>query len=603
VTGSPTPFLRQNRMTVKPMAESPNKQSETLLTTWLNERKSLAGRALQAAVVLGLLSGFLLILQAWLLARVLGAVIIDHARLSHVMPWLLMMLVLFLGRALLAWLSEQAAFLASARIKEDIRSRLIRHLQALGPRYLYGKQSGDLASCVLEGVEALEPYYAKYLPQLSLSALVPLAVLAFVLPADWQAALVLLMTGPLIPLFMVIIGRGAERLNQRQWLKLARMSGHFLDVLQGLTTLKLFNVSRREAEVIGRISEDYRRTTMSVLRVAFLSSMALEFFATLSIAMVAVLLGFRLLWGSVQFPEAFFILFLAPEFYMPLRKLGASYHARMEAVGAAQGIVAVLNTPLPREPDRGRSLLELEQLNVEFDQVRFSYDGDRPALAGVSLRLAEEETVALVGPSGSGKSTVARLLLGFIRPAEGLIRVNEVPLHELSERQWLEHVAWVPQRPRMFCGTVADNIRLGRRGADLDSVMRAARQAQAHSFIARLPQGYDTRLGEGGRTLSGGERQRIAIARAILKDAPLVILDEATANLDPESQEKLKAAIIRLSVGRSVLMIAHRLPVVSQAERIIVLAQGRVVEEGSHTALIARGGLYARLVGICEGGA
>jgi ATP-binding cassette subfamily C protein CydD len=347
---------------------------------------------------------------------------------------------------------------------------------------------------------------------------------------------------------------------------------------------------------MARISDDYRRSTMSVLRVAFLSALALEFFATVSVALVAVVLGFRLLWGDMPFFPAFFVLLLAPEFYLPLRRLGTFYHARMDAIGAAEGIVEILTTPAPKSPGGAATLETPREIAIDLQGVRFSYDSAQMALDGISLRINPFETIALVGPSGAGKSTLATLLLRFIHPDAGTVRVNGTDLKELADDYWLQHVAWVPQQPRIMHGTVAENIRLGRSCADLEEVAEAARLAQAKRFIERLPQGYHTLLGEGGRNLSGGERQRIAIARAFLKDAPLVVLDEATANLDLDSEALVREAIRRLASGRTLVMIAHRLSTVTEANRIVVLDRGRIVEEGSHTDLLDRGGLYTRLV-------
>jgi ATP-binding cassette subfamily C protein CydD len=563
---------------------------------WLGEWKALTHHVISASVILRLLSAFLFIVQAWFLARVVHGLVIDRLGLSQALPWMWLLLAVFLLRAFLAWLSEQASFLASARVKETIRNRLVRHVHALGPEYLYGKRTGDLANTLIDAVEALEPYYARYLPQASLAALVPLCMLVFVLGVDSRSALVLAISGPLIPLFMIIIGKGAERLNQKQWKKLAWLSAHFLDVIQGLTTLKLFNVSREEAKVVAQVSDEYHHSVMAVLRVAFLSSLALEFCSTLGVAMVAVLLGFRLLWGGIDFQSAFFVLLLAPEFFLPLRKLGASYHARMEAIGAAQGIVAVLNTPVSI-PTRGTKTLKTEGgLHVVFQDVRFAYEGNRVALSGFNLRINPAETLALVGPSGSGKSTVSYLLLNFLRAQKGTITVNGTNLYDLAEDHWLSNVAWVPQRPHMFHGTIGENIRLGRPDADMDRVIEAARRAGADAFIRDLPLGYETPIGEGGRALSGGQRQLITIARAFLKDVPLMILDEATANLDPETQEQTQKALAALAHGRSALIIAHRLSTVRMADRIATLIGGRVVEEGSHEELLALEGPYSRMI-------
>ncbi|MEJ2061053.1 MAG: ABC transporter transmembrane domain-containing protein, partial [Gammaproteobacteria bacterium] len=301
---------------------------------WLKTRQASVRRELMLAVGVGLFGGLLLIVQAHYLGRIVNAVVIERHALHSVLPWLGMLLVVFAARFVVAWAVEEIAARAAVKIKVGLRDELYGRVTALGPTRLAAERSGELANTLVDGVEAMDAYFARYLPQMSLAALIPLAILAFVFPEDWVSGLILIITAPLIPFAMFLIGKGTEALNQKQWRKLARMSAHFLDMLQGITTLKLFNASRHEAEVIARISDDYRKATMSVLRVAFLSSLALEFFATVSIALVAVLIGFRLMWGDMDFQNGFFVLLLAPEFYLPLRNMGTYYHSRMEAIGA-----------------------------------------------------------------------------------------------------------------------------------------------------------------------------------------------------------------------------------------------------------------------------
>jgi len=564
---------------------------------WLRSLGRSADGPLRLAVALGTLGGLLLIPQAWLLAQALSAGVLGGAGLAQILPWMWPLPAIFLLRFALALTGERVAVRAATLIKEKLRADLFRHLQALGPAYARGRASGELAVAALEAVEALEPYYARYLPQLALVALIPLAILAFVFPQDWVSALVLLLSAPLIPLFMVLVGSGAERLNQRQWHKLARMSARFLDALQGLTTLKLFNASRREADLIARISEDYRHSTMAVLRVAFLSALVLEFFATVSIALVAVLIGFRLLRGEMGFEAGLFILLLAPEYYLPLRSLGAHYHARMEAIGAAARIVEVLEAPLPPRAAGGASRPALGRaIGIRFEDVHYAYEPGREALRGASFALEPGRLTALVGPSGAGKSTALNLLLGFVRAQRGRVLIDGHDLAALDPEYWLRHVAWVPQRAHLFEGSISDNIRLGDPAVGPEAVRAAARQAHADAFIERLPLGYDTPLGERGQNLSGGQVQRIALARAFLKDAPVVLLDEATASLDPDSEALIGAAIARLARNRTLLVVAHRLRTVRAAHGIVVLDAGRVLEQGSHATLARGGGLYARML-------
>ncbi|MCG6940092.1 MAG: thiol reductant ABC exporter subunit CydD [Thiohalocapsa sp.] len=580
----------------------------------LKAQKSLAARWLGLTVALGLGGGVLIILQAWLLAHVIDAVVFAGAGLTAVAPWLWPLLGIFLLRAGISWAGEQTAFRAAGAVKLALRDRVVRHMQALGPAWLAGQRSGALSEDLTRGIDGLQDYYARFLPAMSLTMLIPLAILLVVMPLDWLSGLVMLFTAPLIPFFMILIGQSVESVNQRQWKQLARMGAHFLDVIQGLTTLKLFNASRREAAVIARISDDYRHSTMQVLRLAFLTSAVLEFFSTLGIAIVAVFIGFRLYHLDLPVPDmltppqvsffaGFFVLLLAPEFYLPLRSLGTHYHGRMEAIAAAERLAAILDTPLPERPSAPAPLPPDARFAVQFEDVHFRYEAGREALAGVSLRIAPRERIALVGPSGAGKTTLASLLLGFVRPTRGRILVDGQDLNHLDLDDWRRRLAWVPQSPRLFAGSIRDNIRLGQPDADDAAVRAAAERAFAAEFIEALPNGYDTEVGERGAGLSGGQIQRIALARAFLRDARLVVLDEATASLDPASEAAVQRAVDALAVGRSMLVIAHRLATVRDADRILVIDGGRVVEQGDHATLTARDGPYRRMVRLLEAAA
>ncbi len=548
-------------------------------------------------MAIGLCAGLLLIGQAWLFARIVNAVVFQQATLTAVMPWLWSLLGLFLLRAGLAWASEQAAFHAAVQVKLAIRVQLYQHVQQLGPAWLSGERSGEVINTLDEGVEALQDYYARYLPAMALMTLVPLSILVFVFASDWLSALIMLGTAPLIPLFMILIGKGTEKRNQQQWQEMARMSAHFLDVIQGLTTLKLFNASRREVQMVAQLSEAYRKGTMSVLRIAFLSSFVLEFFATVSIAIVAVLIGFRLFWGEMDFFYGFFVLLLAPEFYLPLRNMGTQYHARMQAIAAAERMVDILNTPIPTTPQTSTEQLALLTCpSIHLQNVSFTYPDGRTALNALDLSVHAGETLALVGASGAGKTTLINLLMGFLPLQSGKILINDTPLTAINPDSWRQQLAWLPQKPQLFPGSVADNIRLGQPEASMAAVQQAARQAQADEFISALPQGYATLIGEAGQGLSGGQVQRIALARAFLKDAPLVILDEATANLDLHSEARIQTALNQLTTGRSVIMIAHRLRTVRNADRIAVLDQGRITRSGTHEELLATCPRYQQML-------
>ena len=565
-------------------------------------RGARAARAdLALTVGLGLLAGIVLVGQARVLSRVISQAFLDGRSLSDLASLLVVLVALALVRAALAWATELTAQRAAGQVKGDLQDRLSAHLLALGPIYTRGERSGELANTVVEGIEALDAYIRHYVPQVALAALVPAALLLLIFPLDWVSGLVLLLTAPLIPVFMVLIGNQADAMTKRQWLSLSRMSAHFLDALQGLTTLKLLGRSREQIQVVAQISDRYRQTTMGVLRVTFLSALVLEMVATIGTAIVAVGIGLRLLYGRLEFEQALFVLLLAPEFYLPLRLLGARFHAGMSGVAAAQRIFQILEIPAtvssfrPEKPVSEDSAL---RGSLCFDGIHYAYEaGQRPALNGLSFEILPGQKVALVGPSGAGKTTAAYLLLRFIEPDRGTITVGGRPLSDIPPPTWRAQVAWVPQNPYLFYGTVAENIRLARPEAGLEEVMLAARQANAHLFIDTLPQGYDTLVGERGARLSGGEAQRIALARAFLADAPLLILDEATANLDPHTEALVQEATTSLLRDRTALIIAHRLGTVRGADQILVMDGGRIVQRGSHDLLVQQEGLYRRLIG------
>jgi len=582
-------------------------------------KETLSARlALILTVTLGTVAGIVLVGQAFYLSRIVSRVFLDSASLADVQRLLLMLVGLSLARAGLVWSSQVTAQHVASRIKVDLRARLTAHLLALGPAYTQGERSGELTNTAVEGIETLNAYFSQYLPQLAMAALVPLTILIFVFPLDLTSGLVLLLTAPLIPVFMVLIGNMADAMTKRQWSSLSRMSAHFLDVLQGLTTLKILGRSREQIEIIAFISDRFRLTTMSVLRVAFLSALVLELVATLSIAVVAVQVGLRLLYGFLDFEQAFFVLILAPEFYLPLRLLGTRFHAGMSGAAAAKRIFEVLETPPPIATANGRPSTAETFLDppsasqtiqpshhpttIRFSDVHYAYEaGERPALNGISFAISAGEKVAVVGPSGAGKSTIAHLFLRFIDPTQGAITVSGLPLAEIDLAAWRAQLAWVPQSPYLFHGSIADNIRLARPEAELEEVIQAAYQARADNFIAALPQGYDTIIGERGARLSGGQAQRVALARAFLKDAPYLILDEATANLDPELEIQIQAAIEQLTHGRSTLIIAHRLSTIRTADKILVLNHGQIVETGTHDSLLHQRGLYRQLVAAYQG--
>ncbi|MEU5007254.1 MULTISPECIES: thiol reductant ABC exporter subunit CydD [Streptomyces albidoflavus group] len=522
---------------------------------------------LAAVVVLGALGAGLVIAQAMLLAELIVSSFEQRFDTGDLTTPLLLLVAVALGRALVSWLTELAAHRASAAVTSELRMRLVERAGQLGPGWLGDRRTGSLIALATRGVDALDDYFARYLPQLGLAVVVPVAVLARIVTEDWVSAAIIVVTLPLIPLFMALIGWATQSRMDRQWGLLSRLSGHFLDVVAGLPTLKIFGRAKAQAESIRRITHDYRRATLRTLRIAFLSSFALELLATLSVALVAVTIGMRLVHGDMDLYTGLVILVLAPEAYLPLRQVGAQYHAAAEGLAAAEEVFAVLETPVPH---RGTQAPPAGAL--AFEGVTVRYPGrDAPAVREATFTVEPGETVALVGPSGCGKTTLLQAALGFVAPAEGRVTVGRTDLAEVDREQWHQRIAWVPQRPQLFAGTVAENVRLARPDASEAEVARALEQAGAREFVAGLPAGAETELGEDGAGLSAGQRQRVALARAFLADRPVLLLDEPTASLDGASEEAVVEAVRRLAVGRTVLLVVHRPALLAVADRVVRL--------------------------------
>lgn len=568
-------------------------------TTWLREQSRPVRRLLRAGIAAGAAQAVAMCAGAWLVAHVLAEAIFAARPLGELWPALAALPLLAVARFALALLQRHVTFEAGARVSAGMRLSLEQRLRRLGPRWAAQQSSGDMVTRLVDGVDALIPYYAGYLPQVALAALIPLVILLVVLLADPWSALVLLLTAPLIPLFMVLVGHAAEQASQRRWLRLRRMGARFMDALSGLTTLRLLRATTREQALLAATGEAYRQETMAVLRIAFLSALVLEFFATVSIAVLAVLIGFRLMWGTLGFEPGLFVLLLAPELFMPLRALGTQRHRRMEAAAAAEDLIALLAipddeasascAPAPREFAAAR-------VGVAFEQVGFGYAPDRQVLHDLAFDLEAGAQLTVVGTSGSGKSTLFHLLMGFAAPQGGRILINGEDLTTLAPAAWRRHIAWVPQRVHVFHGTLRDNLLIAAPQADARQLDRAVQAAALVPVIARLPQGLDTPLGEHGQGLSGGERQRLALARAWLRDAPLLLLDEPTQHLDAATAAVVDRALARLGEGRTVIRIAHRLDTIAADEQVAVMAEGRIVEAGTASALGAAQGAFARLL-------
>ncbi len=532
---------------------------------------------------LGVVAAFLVLAQAVLLARV-AARGFDGASLEAVATPLVLLLGVVAARAIAAWGFEVAGRRAAVEVGSQLRLELVESRLRGRTGALDGVQSAEVATAAVAGVDALETTFARYLPQVILALVVPVAVLVLVASIDPIAAGVMLVTLPLVPVFMWLLGRYTEHRARERWQALALLSTHFLDVVRGLPTLRAFNRGGAQAQRIGEVSGEYRRATMGTLRVAFLSGTVLELAATLGIALVAVVVGVRLVEGGIGFEAALTVLVLAPELYLPLRNLAAQFHASADGRAVAERMLGLVEES---QSTSTGSLAPPSPLDgpIRFEGVSYTYPAREGAvLDELELELAPGETVALVGPSGGGKSTIAALLLGLAEPTGGRITVVGRDLATLDVAAWRTCVGWVPQRPTLFRGTVAENIGLGNPSADQARIVQAAELAGAHDFVSALPLGYATPVGDGGRRLSTGQVRRLALARAFLRDPALLILDEPTADLDPESVAVVAAAVEHLRVGRTVLLIAHRPELAATADRIVLLEGGRPLE---HTAAVA----------------
>jgi len=562
---------------------------------------------LVVTVALGLAGTALILAQAGLLAHALATAARGEVA-GALAGTLIALLIVVLMRAAVSYGGEVTALRAAATVKSQLRSALTARALRLGPGWLGSQRAGEIATLSTRGLDGLDSYFARYLPQLVLGVLVPIAVLARVAAADWISAVVIAVTLPLIPVFAVLVGWHTKAQTRRQWRLLAILGGHFLDVVEGLPTLKVFGRARAQEAVIAKVTDDYRRTTMATLRVAFLSALVLELAAAVATALVAVEVGLRLLYGHLGYETALLVLLLTPEAFLPLRAVGAQFHASMEGAAAAGRAFEILDTPVPDGPT-GRAApptvtaaaptvtaaaptvtADLRVAEIRLSGITVIYpDRPRPALDGVSLTIAPGERIVLTGPSGAGKSTLLALLLRFVTPAAGTIEAGGADLATTDLERWRRQIAWVPQQPYLFSGSAADNIALGQPGASRGAIGRAARLAGAAEFIDSLPSGYDTPLGERGLRLSAGQRQRIALARAFLRDAALLLLDEPTAHLDPAGARLVASALDTELADRTVILISHgRGWSVGSGGRALSLDRGALVSPAGSGRATAR---------------
>ncbi|AOR64962.1 heme ABC transporter permease/ATP-binding protein CydD [Pectobacterium wasabiae] len=578
------------------------------LTAWLKQQSKLAQRWLRLSLLLGFLSGALIVAQAWLLATLLHALIIEHAPRESLLSPFLLLIATFILRALNNLLRERVGFLCGQAVRQHIRKLVLDRLQQLGPAWVQGKPAGSWATMILEQVDDMQDYYARYLPQMYLAALIPLLILITIFPLNWAAGLILFLTAPLIPLFMALVGMGAADANRRNFLALARLSGHFLDRLRGIETLRLFHRGQAETEQIRHASEDFRSRTMEVLRMAFLSSGVLEFFASISIAVVAVYFGFSYL-GELDFGHygmgvtlfaGFLVLILAPEFFQPLRDLGTFYHAKAQAIGAAESLVTFLAEEGESVGFGTHEFSSDTAIAIRAEDLVVLAPNGTPLTQPLTFDIRAGERIALVGISGAGKSSLLNALLGFL-PYRGSLTVNGKALNTLTSESWRKQLSWVGQNPHLPEPTLRSNILLGNPQASIVALQQAIERAYVQEFLLQLPQGLETAIGDGAARLSVGQAQRVAVARALIHPCNLLLLDEPSASLDAHSEELVMSALNTAARSQTTLLVTHQLNDITDYDAIWVMDGGRLVQQGDYQTLRAETGPFAALLAQRQG--
>lgn len=580
-----------------------NKTRQQEISRWLKQQSIISRRWLSLSRLLGLISGLLIVAQAWLIASLLQYMIIDGIPREALLLPFIQLAGVFVLRAWIIWLREKVGYYAGLHIRRVIRKKVLDRLHQAGPAWIKGKPVGSWATLILEQIEDMHDYYARYLPQMSLATLVPLLVVITIFPINWVAALILLFTAPLIPLFMALVGMGAADANRRNFQALARLSGHFLDRLRGMETLRIFDRGAAETENIRVASRDFRERTMEVLRMAFLSSGVLEFFASLSIALVAVYFGFSYL-GELNFGHygtgvtlfaGFLALILAPEFFQPLRDMGAFYHAKAQAVGAADTLMTFMDAPL-QHPEQGQKKLHQGAgLHIEAHELEILSPEGHLLAGPLSFTLAAGSRVVLVGQSGAGKSSLLHVLSGFL-PYRGSLLINGIELSELAPDEWRKQLSWVGQNPQLPAATLRENVLLGDPDADNSLLQIALDKASVTEFLPLLPNGVDTVIGDDAARLSVGQAQRVAVARALINPCGLLLLDEPAASLDAHSEQRVMAALTEASLQQSTIMVTHQLDYISDWDEIWLMRDGKIVQQGQYAQLTTQDGPFAALL-------
>ncbi|MEX4662898.1 cysteine/glutathione ABC transporter permease/ATP-binding protein CydD [Haemophilus influenzae] len=577
-----------------------NKLRQKYLQKWLRAQQEPIKKLMRVNIVLATLSSFILVAQTYFLATLLDKLIIQNVPRDELIPYFLGLIIGFGMRAIILWAREKIGFQSGQLLRNHIRQKILDKIHLVGPATINQKPAGSWASIMLEQVENLHNFYARFLPQQSLSAIVPVVIFIAVFPLNWAAGLILMITAPLVPLFMIIVGIAAADNSQKNMDTLSRLSAQFLDRLRGLETLRLFNRTSEQTEHIENATEDFRETTMDVLKLAFLSSAVLEFFTSISIALMAVYFGFSYL-GQIEFGTynapltlftGFFCLILAPEFYQPLRDLGTYYHDRAAGIGAADAIVDFLEADYltVHQNEKTISLESAVEISAE-NLVVLSTQGSA-LTKPLNFQIPANHNVALVGQSGAGKTSLINAILGFL-PYEGSLKINGQELRESNLADWRKHIAWVGQNPLLLQGTIKENLLLGDIQANDEEINQALMRSQAKEFTDKL--GLHHEIKDGGLGISVGQAQRLAIARALLRKGDLLLLDEPTASLDAQSENLVLHALNKASQHQTTLMITHRIEDLKQCDQIFVMQRGEIVQQGKFAEL-QHEGFFAELL-------
>ena len=578
-----------------------DKKKQRSLNKWLKQQSKLAKRWLMIAISLGVLSSVFLIAQAALLASILHQLIIENVDKSELVGHFAGLALSVVGRAGCTWGREIAGYRCGEQIRVYIRQLILDKLRELGPAYIKGKPAGTWATLLLEQVEDMQDFFSRYLPQMSLSVMIPFIILVVVFPVNWAAGLIFLLTAPLVPMFMALVGMKAADANRKNFKALQRLSGHFYDRLQSMTTIRLFDRTNAETEVLKGASEVFRTRTMDVLKIAFLSSAVLEFFTSISIAMTAVYFGFTYI-GELNFGHygagitlfaGLFILILAPEFYQPLRDLGTFYHAKQQAVGAAESIVEFLETDITKVKSGNTQLDPAQGINIEATDLKVLSPEGVQLVGPISFALNTRQSTALVGPSGAGKTSLINAILGFM-PYEGSLKINGIELRDLDLASWRKTISWVGQNPLLLHGSIRDNVTLGKHDIADQVVENALEQSFASEFVNE--HGLDYMISDRSGGLSVGQSQRLALARAMIQDGQFWLLDEPTASLDTRSEQLVMKGINSNIESRTALLVTHQLAPLKSVDNILVMRDGGLVEQGHYSQLSTAGGLFEEML-------